>query len=142
MGVREHPGRASAEQENRFLGFRAGSSDYAIRLEHVSGLADCGPVRKVNGTPPQILGLSEWRGRLLTVLDLPGLLGEPDSRGPMCLIRLSGTMIRTALRVPAPVTFLKAEDHQTDDELILIDPSELVSQLETEILAGSTAAGS
>jgi hypothetical protein len=142
MVVREHPGRTPVEPENRFLGFRAGSSNYAIRLEHVSGLADCGPVRKVNGTPPQILGLSEWRGRLLTVLDLPGLLGEPAGQGPMCLIRLSGTMTRTALRVSAPVTFLKAEDHHTDGGFTMVNPSELVSQLETEILAGSTATGS
>ncbi len=129
-------------EQSRFLGFRVGASDYAIRLEHVSGLADCGPVRKVDGAPPAILGLSEWRGRVLTVLDLPGMLGEPAGPGPRCLIRLSGTMTHTALEVPAPVTFLNFEDSQSESRFKMVDPSELVYMLETEILAGSTATGS
>jgi hypothetical protein len=126
---------------NRFIGFRVGVSEYAIELEHISGLADCGPIRKVDGTPTEILGLVEWRGRILTVLDLPALLGKPPCDGPMCLIRLSGSMARTALSVPAPVSFLSADHNLPGSDVAMIDPAELVSQLETEILAGSSAPG-
>ena len=136
---------ATGKQSDRLLTFRAGSRDYAIPLHHVSGLADCGMVRTVEGTPPEVLGISEWRGRLLTVLDLPGLLGEPESFGPMCLIRLSGTMTCTALRVPAPVTLLALDDAGSDGgptppstRFTLVDPAELVAQLEAEILAGDS----
>ena len=126
----------------RFLSFRAGVVDYAISLEQVSGLADCGPIRGIEGTPPEVLGISEWRGRLLTVLDLPGLLGEPGGSGPMCLIRLSGVMARTALQVPAPValTALNEEDREKHP-FTLVDPGELVSMLEADILAGTRAGG-
>ena len=132
---------ATVGRAGRFLSFRAGCRLYAIALDQVSGLADCGPIRSVYGAPPEVLGLSEWRGRLLTVLDLPGLLGEPESAGPMCLIRLAGTMTRTALRVPAPVSLQNPGGPSQGDRTILVDPVELVSQLETEILAGNSPAG-
>jgi len=128
----------NGEQDGRFLSFRAGSRLYAIPLAQVTGLADCGPIRPVADTPPEVLGISEWRGRLLTVLDLTGLLGESGDQEPMCLIRLSGSMARTALRVPAPVSLLTAEDN---DRYTLVDPGELVSQLEAEILAGNHQGG-
>jgi hypothetical protein len=148
MATDEQPGGPSAGPSDRFLSFRAGSTDYAIPLEQVSGLADCGAVRLVRGAPPEVLGLAEWRGRLLTVLDLPGLLGEPQGSGPDCLIRLSGTMTRTALRVPAPVNLLTAETSRSEcgptvdvDRFVMVDPTELVSQLEAEILAGNPMGG-
>ena len=144
MVAGDHPAPSPAGPSDRFLSFRAGSRLYAIPLAQVTGLADCGPVRAVAGTPPEVLGLSEWRGRLLTVLDLTGLLGEPESTGPMCLIRLSGSMTRTALRVPAPVALLTSGDVVSEnsqeahrDRYTLVDPAELVSQLEAEILAGN-----
>jgi hypothetical protein len=139
----EHPVRPPARPEDRFLSFTAGSRRYAIALAHVTGLADCGPVRAVAGTPPEVLGLTEWRGRLLTVLDLTGLLGEDETQEPMCLIRLAGTMTRTAFRVPAPVTLLTGEEvngaveqEANNPRYTMVDPAELVSQLEAEILAG------
>lgn len=126
----------------RLLSFRAGAVDYAIVLEQVSGLADCGPIRGIERTPPEVLGLSEWRGRLLTVLDLPALLGEPGGDGPMCLIRLSGVMARTALQVPAPVALTTLdEEHSENHRFTLVDPGELVSMLEADILAGTRAGG-
>ncbi len=144
MAVDDKSASPPAGLSDRFLSFRVGSRDYAIPLEHVSGLADCGPIRTVDGVPPEVLGLSEWRGRLLTVLDLHGLLGEPHSRGTMCLIRLSGTMTHTALRVAAPVTLVTADDSRSEggfeadrDHFIMVDPTELVLQLEAEILSGS-----
>ena len=146
MASQEQPERPPAGYSDRFLSFRAGAREYAIALEQVSGLADCGPVRCVEGTPREVLGLSEWRGRLLTVLDLPGLLGEPQSQGPMCLIRLSGSMTCTALRVPAPVTLLTTADCEVEggsesapEGFIMVDPVELVYRLEAEILAGDRA---
>ena len=132
---------ATEDRAARLLSFRAGCRSYSIPLDQVSGLADCGPIRSVFGAPPEVLGLSEWRGRLLTVLDLPGLLGEPESAGPMCLICLAGTMTRTALRVPAPVFLQNPGSPATGDRPILVDPVELVSRLETEIMAGNSAAG-
>ena len=44
-----------------------------------------------------MLGLSEWRGNVLTVLDLPHLLGHPPTEETACLVTLAEPMHRAAL---------------------------------------------
>ena len=87
----------------RLLMFDLDSCHYAIRAAAVTGVAECGPVREVPGAPRSMLGLAEWRGHLLTVLDLPRLLGHATPSGPACLIRLAPPLQGTSLFLPVNV---------------------------------------
>ncbi len=85
----------------RLLRFTLERTAYAFPLAHVAGLASCGVIRPVPGTPAVVLGLTEWRGTLLTVLDLARLLGRcPDAAEP-CLIRLAPPQRGVALYLAA-----------------------------------------
>jgi hypothetical protein len=85
----------------RVLLFELGGRGYAIPVSAVAGLADGEPTRRVPGAPPHVLGLAEWRGDVLTVLDLSRLLGHPAGDGAGCLVRLAPPLQRAALFVRA-----------------------------------------
>ena len=140
----------------RLLMFDLDSCHYAIRAAAVSGLAECGPVREVPGGPRAMLGLVEWRGHLLTVLDLPQLLGHATPNGPACLIRLAPPLQGTSLFLPVNVRMATpasvtvrptpaaepgaAETVEHEGRLIrLIDPSSLVRRTADELREGRPA---
>ncbi len=140
----------------RLLMFDLDSCHYALRAAAVNGLAECGPVREVPGAPRALLGLVEWRGHLLTVLDLPQLLGHATPNGPACLIRLAPPLQGTSLFLPVNVRMATlaslavpptpaaesgaAETVEHEGRLIrLIDPSTLVRRTEKELQEGRPA---
>jgi len=87
----------------RLLLFELGRKRYALPLARVAGLATCGAIRSIPGSPPTVIGLTEWRGRLFTVIDLPAMLGADPDAAPSCLVRLAAPLERTALTLPARV---------------------------------------
>ncbi len=141
---------------DRLLLFDLDSCHYALRAAAVNGLAECGPVREVPGAPPALMGLVEWRGHLLTVLDLPQLLGHATPTGPACLIRLAPPLQGTSLFLPVTVRMATqasvtvrptaaaepaaAETVEHEGRLIrLIDPSSLVRRTADELREGRPA---
>ena len=137
----------------RVLMFDLESCRYALRAAAVNGLAECGPLREVPGAPPAVMGLVEWRGHLLTVLDLPQLLGHATPNGPACLIRLAPPLQGTSLFLPVNVRMATlaslavpptpaAEPGTVEHEgrlIRLIDPSTLVRRTEKELQEGRPA---
>jgi hypothetical protein len=88
----------------RALLFELGGRSYGLRLSAVDGMGETGPVRRVPMAPDEVFGLTEWRGRLLTVLNLEILLGQDGGgSGEPCLVCLAPPLERTALWVPAGV---------------------------------------
>ena len=73
-------------------------------------LAVAAPLAASLGAPDGVLGVHEWRGRLLTVLDVTHFLDEAPLPGPHSLLRLAPPFERTALLLPGPVQLLRAED--------------------------------
>lgn len=107
----------------RYVRFRLRDREYAIPLGAVSGLAESRPIREVAGSPAAVLGITEWRGRLFTVLDLPALLGDGPGDGPPCIVRLAEPFEATALLVPAAVRLERlANGHDPDAGLALDTP--------------------
>jgi chemotaxis signal transduction protein len=105
--------RASADRE-RAIFFVLGDRRYALRVAAAAGLAECGPIREVPGAPPAVVGLTEWRGNILTVFDLPRLLGHPPGEAPPFLVRLAPPMDRAALLLTANVAMGEFGDLTTD----------------------------
>jgi hypothetical protein len=94
----------------RALLFELAGRSYGLRIGSIEGLGEADSIRAVAGAPPFVLGLCEWRGRLLTVVDLPALLGTGgleaaagERPAAPCLVRLAAPLDRTALYVPAAV---------------------------------------
>ena len=130
----------------RLLLLRLARGRYALRTSDISGLAQPGTFRQVPAAPSGVLGLTEWHGRLLTVLDLPELVGDGPLETPASLIRLAPPHAQTALYVPGPVQLLAVEDgtgapHATAEPYELLEPAVFVKRLEREILpAGARGA--
>lgn len=125
--------------------FRLGNRRYALPSSAISGLADAGPVRTVPGAGSAVLGLTEWRGSLLTVVDVAALLGgRPAGDAPASMLRLAPPLEHTALYLPASVQLGSGEISPapgSDEDpagvvaglhegslLYVIDPARLVSQ--------------
>jgi hypothetical protein len=85
------------------LVFDHASRLWGVEAALVAGVVEYGAVRPVPGAPPAVLGLCEWRGILLTVLDLPVLAGIGATAGARRLLRLAEPCGRLALSVPASV---------------------------------------
>ena len=72
----------------RVLLFMLGNRRYGLDAERIVGLAEWGVVFPVPGSHRSVIGLTEWRGEILTVLDLAPLLGieatdEPRQLAPI-----------------------------------------------------------
>ena len=57
------------------LTFRQGSERYALDARSVAGVFRLRHLAPLPGAPPQVAGLTSWRGHFLTVLDLERVLG-------------------------------------------------------------------
>lgn len=124
------PPRGSPPTAERHLRFTLEGTAYALPLTHVDGLASCGVIRPVPGAAPAVLGLTEWRGTLLTVLDLPRLLGRRPAACEPCLIRLAPPLHGVALHLPAPVRVDPAEAETPGTACQRIDVLRLLQRIE------------
>jgi hypothetical protein len=118
MAERTEPTEPPTE---RRLVFDLASGPYGLRLDAISGVAELSAWRTVPGAPRGVLGLAEWGGRPLTVLDLPALIREGPGRGDASLVRLAAPFDHLALYVPASVRVEEAPPGGR-----LLEPTELV----------------
>jgi chemotaxis signal transduction protein len=102
---------------------------YALGLGQVAGLAACGPLRGVPLAPPVVPGLTEWRGRLLTVVDLPAILGEGPRGRWETLVRIAPPHEHTALFVPGPVHLIR-DGACGGAECARLDPAAILARIE------------
>jgi chemotaxis signal transduction protein len=143
-----------ATAPRRALLFALGDRHYAIRVSAVGGVAECGPIRRVPGAPSAVVGLAEWRGNVLTVLDLAHLLDRPPGDAQPSLVRLAPPLQQAALLLTAYLSVAEvvadfdapgAEGSEPDSdefmtrfehdggEVRLIDPVRLFRRLDTRL---------
>jgi chemotaxis signal transduction protein len=72
------PGDAPTAPAAQAVLLRLGASRYAVDLADVAEVATVPPVTRVPGSSRWLLGLANWRGRMLPVLDLRPLLRAAD----------------------------------------------------------------
>jgi chemotaxis signal transduction protein len=70
----------------KLLGIRAGGQACAIRLAEVAGLHADKKITPVPGGHAALLGIAGFRGTILPVYDLPGLLGATGEPSPRWLV--------------------------------------------------------
>jgi len=117
----------SPERAEMHLVFRLGEREYALALAAIDGLADVGPIRPVRQSPAGVLGLTEWKGQLLTVLDLPALLGQATPNGSASLVRLAPPLDQVALYLPGNLHLSSEPLGQSEDSPTVLQPQQLVS---------------
>jgi hypothetical protein len=90
-------------RREHLLMFRLGGRCYAMTLASIASLSPAGPIRPVRPSTAGVLGITEWRGRLLTVLDLSQLLDAHETSPPLSLIHLAAPFEQTSLYLAGPV---------------------------------------
>ena len=128
-------------ETDRVLRFELGGRAYGMPLDTICGVAHCSALHPVPGAPPVVLGLTEWRGSLLTVLNLPVMLEQPVEQGPACLILLAEPLEHTALFLPDRVELVETlEGPDPSGRLRVeggflepVDPEALLRPLEAEL---------
>ena len=86
------------------LTFHLEGARYALPLEAVAEVLVAPAVRRVPASPPGVSGLVEAGGRVVAVLDLAFLVGQPAAPGtPRHLVRLAPPHDRSALAVGQPI---------------------------------------
>jgi len=81
----------------QLLPFKLGEETYALNLTEVQEVVELRPIYPLPGAPETIAGAISFHGRIVPVVDLPGLLGFPagsradrllvltDANGPLAL---------------------------------------------------------
>lgn len=96
-------GRCSA------LVFRLSQRRYALPLRATSGVQDLGFLRTIPDTPAAWLGVSEWSGKVLSVLDISALLDDSAEKPDGCLVRLATPHEAIALFISARLGLVALE---------------------------------
>jgi hypothetical protein len=124
------------------LRFQLDRHHYALRADVVESLLPLRPPRRIPGAPPGVLGVGAWRGRPLTVLDFPRLVGASTTGSSVCLVRLAPPLQHAALYLPSTVQLHHAvleplrealdrvpfiDSHRCGEETLrVVDPTRLV----------------
>jgi len=69
-------GFSDAEPAGGIL-LRLGSSRYTVSMTDVAEVIALPPVTRIPGSPTFLVGVANWRGRMLPVIDVRPLLGAP-----------------------------------------------------------------
>ena len=79
------------EPSSEVVVVRLGAARYSLPMEHVAEVGRPPGLTRVPGLPGWLAGVANWRGRVLAVLDLRPLLGEPvvprDRRARLVVLR-------------------------------------------------------
>jgi chemotaxis signal transduction protein len=110
-----------------YVRLRVASEAYAMRVEHVLQVTYLGDVASVPGSRPEMLGVWNFRGQILPVVDLALLLGVRRTDPPTRLLvtDVAGRQAGFAIDEVSEVGELQ-------------DPTE---KTESELLAGATLVG-
>ena len=108
--MRSVPPADAPSADERMLLFRSGSTQYALQVSAIGGVTDWGEIRRVPGAPSSVLGLTERRGKLLMVLDLPRLLGRPIGERARCLVRMAPPFHQSAMALPQTIRVVRIRD--------------------------------
>jgi len=71
------------------LVFSLGGESFGVRLETVREISEAGSIAPVPRAPDSIRGLTDVRGRMITVIDLPMMVGataDASSRGRLMIL--------------------------------------------------------
>ncbi len=99
---------------------RLGEGRFAVPMDTVAEVGRVPAVTRVPGTPPWVAGVINWRGRILGVVDLRGLLG---------LDAVSGRESRIVVLTRGAVTVGLVADRV--DGVVTVDPEQLEPALAT-----------
>ena len=83
------------------LTFRMARRRYALSLRSTAGVQDLGKVRRIPGAPPHWLGVADWGGSVVNVIDLPDLLEDTSIESVKSVVRLREPHAGIAVFVPA-----------------------------------------
>jgi chemotaxis signal transduction protein len=74
MSSEDHPSGPTDAEGPLFLLFDAGGETYAIEALHALKVVEPGRISRLPRLPPEVVGVTHHRGRIITVLYLPALL--------------------------------------------------------------------
>jgi chemotaxis signal transduction protein len=115
----------------RLLAFDLSRHRWAFRLRDLAGAVEMPALRRVPGVGPPILGLAQRHGRVVTVVDLPALLGDAPEKGPQSLLLLAPPRAHLAFWVRADLRLVVLEPALAPDRLLLrVDLARVVAPLE------------
>ena len=87
------PIRAETEAMLDFLAVRVGAEACALRLSEIAGLYADKKITRVPGGGGTLLGIAGFRGTILPVYSLCGLLGRPAAELPRWLVLVAGAPV-------------------------------------------------
>ena len=126
-GAGSSPGEAEPPEEEpavNHIVFGVGDARYAVSIHSVLELDRLSRITPVPNTPEFVLGVTNVRGEVLSVLDLRRLLGMPGlarpETGRLIQVRPQGQVVRSGLLVDSilgmrPVRVGSIEPYSTDD---------------------------
>lgn len=102
----------------RMLLFRVGGEQYGLELESLQEVADAPPLHEVPQRGAFLLGAVNLHGRVLPVIDLPGLLGAGAAPRDRRLVVLSPEFHSLALAVSGVgrIVSFEADDLQVSSD--------------------------
>jgi len=116
------------------LRFSLGVHAFGVPLEQVREVVPVVEVHPVPLAPPNVLGLLNVRGQVLTLLSTAGLLGMVvrDGAAHGLALVLAPPLNNLALFVQARVEITPADD----GHLTLLSPADLAARVEERLVAG------
>ena len=121
---------------------RLGGGRFALPMDTVAEVGRTPGVTRVPGTPPWVRGVTNWRGRILGVLDLRDLLGlrpaTDGGEGRLVVLSRNGSMVGLlAERVDGVIEV----DTEALEPALVTLPAEAGALLEGQLTDGNGPVG-
>jgi purine-binding chemotaxis protein CheW len=97
---------------------RLGGSRCALAMPDVAEVGRPPALTRVPGLPAWVAGVANWRGRVLAVLDLRGLLGGTPAAGPGRMVVLTRAGVSVGLLVEAVEGTLDVQPDRAEAALL------------------------
>ncbi len=121
-----------SEEKQRLVAFQLGAEKYGVDINHIREIIPLQAITTVPGVPGYVRGITNLRGRVITVLDLRVKLGLPATppTASTCIVIVEHAAEPLGLIVDDVSEVLQVDEEAIDH------PSRVVSSLNSDHMTG------
>src|SRR5208283_1890524 len=94
----------------QYVGFLVNGNEFTVPINKVQEIINLPQITKMPQSPPYVEGITNMRGKIITIVKLRRLLGLPDNDGPQKVIVLASGKVAFGILVDSITGVISIEN--------------------------------